>query len=181
VGALLGATSHTLLFVTVLGAVGFATTNAVAQQAARPTADGDDVARYRLTAAVFGPFRDASRLIGAATQADARFTSAPLFSREVALLGEVGAVTVGLEARLQNEPSLLAALTAAKITAHDYTKFALALIAARLAHGFVTAGVLRSVPPGVTADNVAFVAAHQSEVEAVLAELGVSGLPGDAR
>lgn len=142
---------------------------------------GSQIATYRLTAPVFVQFEAASRAIAAVTHAEPRFTTAPLFTREVALLGDIQAVALGLEARLRNDPSLAPALVAAKLSPRDYAKFALVLIAARMAHGFVNAGVLRGVPPGVTADNVAFVAAHQAEVETLLEALGVNGMPADAR
>ena len=82
-------------------------------------------------------------------------------------------MAIALEARLRNEPTLAEALRMANLTPHEYTKFALALVAARLAHGFVKAGVLRSVPPGVHADNVMFVDANQADIAAVMKELGV--------
>ena len=53
------------------------------------------------------------------------------------------------------------------------TTFALALLGARLAHGFIDAGLLRNVPPGVAADNVQFVTEHHVEVSAVLKKLGI--------
>ena len=53
------------------------------------------------------------------------------------------------------------------------TWLALGLLAARLAHGFLESGVLRSVPDGPAADNVRFVAEHQREVAAVLEDLGI--------
>ena len=69
------------------------------------------------------------------------------------------------------------ALVSAQITAREYTKFALALIAARLAHGFVKSGVLRGVPAGVAADNVAFVDANQAAIGDVLKRLGIETVP----
>jgi hypothetical protein len=79
----------------------------------------------------------------------------------------------GLTARLENHPGLTAALEAAKITPREYSKFAIALVGAHLAQGFVKAGVLQKVPPGAPTINVAFVNAHEAEVTAVLEQLGV--------
>ncbi len=142
---------------------------------------GSQIATYRLTMPVFAQFEEASRSIATLTRDDPRFVTAPLFTRQVALLGDIQAVALGLEARLGNDQALATALASAKLTPRDYAKFALVLIAARMAHGFVSAGVLRGVPLGVTADNVAFVAAHQTEVGMVLDVLGVDGMPTDAR
>jgi hypothetical protein len=132
-----------------------------------------EIAEYRLTADVFAQFDRASRLIASVTQGDPRFKHAPLLSEEVLLSGDVLPMAIGLDARLRSEPALVEALRTANLTSHEYTKFTLALVAARLAHGFVKSGAIRAVPPGVHADNVAFVDAHEADVDAVLRELGV--------
>lgn len=132
-----------------------------------------DLASYRLTAPVFERFVEASRMIGAATRADRRFDDDPLFTPDVALLGDAREVAARLDARLQDEMVLAHALRTAGLTSREYTKFALGLLAARLAHGFLESGVLRSVPDGPAADNVRFVDEHQREVAAVLRELGI--------
>ena len=167
------------------GALQARTVAARSTQSSRPAdaadIDAESVAAYRLREPVFARFEAASRRIAVVTRDDPRYANAPLFSREVAMLGDVRAVAAGLQARLQNDPALAGALTAAKITAPEYTTFAIALIAARLAQGFVAAGVLRNVPPGPTSDNVAFVTKHEVAVSSVLADLGVNGLPDAAR
>ena len=89
------------------------------------------------------------------------------------LTGDVLPMAIALEARLRGDAALADALRAANLSSQEYTKFTLALVAARLAHGFVKAGVIRAVPPGVHADNVAFVDAHEADIDAVLRELGV--------
>ena len=132
-----------------------------------------EIADYRLRADVFAQFDRASRLIAPVTRADPRFEREPLFTEEMLLSGDVLPMAIALEARLRNDLVLAVALRTANLTPQEYTKFTLALVAARLAHGFVKSGVIRAVPPGVHADNVAFVDAHQAEVEAVLRELGV--------
>jgi hypothetical protein len=132
-----------------------------------------ELADYRLEADVFARFDRGSRLIAAATRADPRFEHAPLFTPEVLLSGDVLPMAIALEARLRNEPALAEALRSADLTPHEYTKFVLALVAARLAHGFVKSGVLRSVPPGVHADNVMFVDTHLAAIDAVMKEIGV--------
>jgi hypothetical protein len=132
-----------------------------------------EIAEYRLDAGVFQRFDRASRLIAAATQADARFARDPLLTKDILLSGDVLPMAIALEARLRNEPAFAGAFFAADLTPHEYTKFVLALVAARLAHGFVKSGVIRRVPPGVHADNVTFVDAHLVRIQAVMKDLGV--------
>jgi hypothetical protein len=115
----------------------------------------NELAEYRLTVPVFTQFGHASHLIAVATGDDLTFIRAPLFTKEVALSGEVQAMAIALEARLTHEPLLAAALRDAGMTAHDYTKFSLVLIAARFAHEFVAAGIIRSVPAGAAASTIA--------------------------
>jgi hypothetical protein len=134
-----------------------------------------ELAKYRLTIGVFRQFEVASRSMAAAMRADPAFTKEPLFTREIVLSDDVAAAATTLETRLQAHPELARALRAARLSARDYSKFALAVVAARLAHGFVKAGVLRGVPEGPAAANVAFVQAHEAEIASVLADLGIDG------
>jgi hypothetical protein len=134
-----------------------------------------ELAEYRLTPPVFKQFTHASRLIARATRDDPRLADNPLFTREVSVLGDAPVMATELEARLNNEPALATALWAANMSAREYTKFALALFGARLAHGFMKSGALRFVPPGVATDNVAFVESHQSQIADVLRLIGVEG------
>lgn len=134
-----------------------------------------ELAAYRLAGPAFRQFEQASQTIGAVTAGDSKFRFAPLFTREVAVSGDAPVVAAELIARLENNPPLTDALRAANLTAREYALFALALLGARMAHGFVEAGVLRRVPPGVAADNVAFVAEHEAEITAVLRALGIKG------
>ena len=135
----------------------------------------DDLAQYRLTAAVFRRFEAASRSIATATRADFAFTRDPLFTREIVLSGDAAAAATALEARLQAHPALVAALAAAKLSARDYTTFALTMFGARLVHGFLKTGLIRRVPDGAAAANVAFVQAHEAEITSLLADLGIDG------
>jgi hypothetical protein len=133
-----------------------------------------ELAGYRLTPAVFEQFEAASRLIAQAMRDDPRFADAPLFTREVALDDDVAAAALALDTRLTVDTALRAALSTARISSREYAKFAIALIAAHLAHEFLAAGALRAVPPGVAADNVSFVAAHRPAVSAALESIGVT-------
>jgi hypothetical protein len=137
--------------------------------------DVNELAQYRLTDAFFPRFKEASRRIATVTREDPAFSRDPLFTREVAVSGDAPAAAAALESRLRTHPALADALRAAKLSARDYTKFALALFAARLAHGFVKAGVLRGVPAGTAAANVAFVDAHESEIRELLEQLRIDG------
>jgi len=145
----------------------------LAPAAAQSRIDVYDLADYRLTPQVFEHFVRASSSIAEITSRDAAFTYAPLFTKDVALDGDAVDVASGLAARLENHPALSAALQAAEIAPREYSKFAIALIAARLADGFLKAGVLQRVPSGAPANNVVFVQAHEAEVTAVLAQLGI--------
>ena len=135
----------------------------------------DDLAQYRLTTAVFMRFEVASRPIATATRADPAFARDPLFTREIMLSDDAAAAATALETRLQAHPALVAALRAAKLSARDYTKFALAMSAARLVHGFVKTGLIRRVPDGTATANVAFVEAHEAEITSLLTDLGIAG------
>lgn len=133
----------------------------------------EELAQYRLSLPVFEQFERASTLIAAATRHDPELAARPLFTREVLLDGDASIVAAELATRLHGEPRFAAALREAGISAPDYARFALSLVAARLAHGFVSSGAMRRVPAGVPADNVAFVEAHHAEVSAVLKVLGI--------
>jgi hypothetical protein len=137
--------------------------------------DVDELALYRLTPEVFSQFDEASRAIAAASRTDPALMQNPLFTREIVLSDDAVAAATALETRLQAHAVLVRALREAKLSAREYTKFALTLFAARMAHGFVKAGVLRGVPDGAASANVAFVQKHEKEITALLAILGLDG------
>ena len=132
-----------------------------------------ELADYRLTAEVFERFVQASGRIADITRDDSSFTYAPLFTKELLLSGDAVAEVAGLVARLQNHTALAAALEAARLTPREYAKFAVTLIVAHLAHGFLASGVLPRVPAGAPTINVEFVKAHEADVTATLATLGI--------
>jgi hypothetical protein len=148
----------------------------VAAPVARAQAPVDvyDLADYRLSQPVFEQFVRASRLIVDVTSHDTNFRYAPLFTKDVALSGDAPAMAMGLIARLENHSGLAAALTTAGITPREYSKFAITLIGAHLAHQFLKSGVLRRVPSGAPTINVEFVRAHEAEVNTVLDLIGIS-------
>jgi hypothetical protein len=132
-----------------------------------------ELADYRLTTEVFERFVDANGRIVNITEHDSSFTYARLFTKDVALSGDAVAEAAGLVARLTNHAGLAAALETAKITPREYSKFAITLIAAHLAHSFLKAGVLQRVPSGAPTINVEFVKTRESDVTAALASLGI--------
>jgi hypothetical protein len=136
-----------------------------------------ELAEYRLTAATFERFVAASEQIAIISRQDRTLSEQPLFTRDVSVLGEATAVAGQLETRLSGHAALANALSVTGITAREYTKFALTLFGARLAHGFLSTGALRSVPKGVATDNVEFVKGHLEEVIRVLHALGVEEPP----
>jgi hypothetical protein len=150
---------------------------ALAAWVSRPLAQAPvglyDLADYRLTPEVFERFVNATGPIAEIAQHDPAFTYAPLFTKDVALDGDAPTVASGLAARLENHTGLAAALQTANLTPREYAKFAIALVAAHLAHEFLKAGVLQRVPSGAPANNVEFVKAHEPEIAAVFAQLGI--------
>jgi hypothetical protein len=159
-------------FATLLVIAAIASADTVAANAQTPI-DVSELADYRLTAPAFDRFVFATRRVMAIVGDDPSFTHAPLFTNEVALSGDAVAGASALVARLENHPGLAAALAASKFTPREYSKLAITLIAAHVAHGFVKAGVIRAVPAGAPSVNVEFVKAHESDVAATLASLGI--------
>ena len=135
--------------------------------------DEKTLASYRLTEPVFKRFAHATRIMGKTLRSDARYRTDPLITEDIALAADVAIASERLRQRLDGDAPLTAALFAADIGSHEYVTFAIALFAARLAHGFVRSGAMRRVPSDVHADNVAFVAAHEAEVEALMKLLGL--------
>ena len=165
----LGQTLLRLLTVVVLGLSCMTPLQARGQ----PALDARQLASYRLTLPVFLRFAHATRLMAAEMETDPRFARDPLFNREVSVAGDAVEMATALQSRLDNEPTLAAALFAADMSTHEYATFALALFAARLAHGFLESGAMRRVPPGVAADNVAFVSEHLPAIRVALSQLGL--------
>ena len=135
--------------------------------------DARQLASYRLTVPVFTRFAHATRLMSSQLRSEPRFEDNPLFSRDVSVAGEAVEMATALHARLDNDAGLAAALFAADISAREYATFALALFGARLAHGFLESGAMRRVPPGIAAENVAFVREHLAAIRVVLTQLGL--------
>ena len=100
------------------------------QQTDRGAIDRRELAAYRLTTDAFEQFRKASARIAIVIADDAAFRAQPLFSEEITQSGDVAEASAALEARLRGHPALAEALVAAGMSARDYTKCALTLIAA---------------------------------------------------
>ena len=135
--------------------------------------DPKELADYRLAPEVFKRFAHATRLIATTLGSDSRFEREPLITKEILVTGDAPDMAAALQKRLDSEPALAPALFAADISSHEYAAFAIALFAAWLAHGFLKSGAMRRVPPGAAADNVAFIAAHDKQVAAVLKQLNL--------
>jgi hypothetical protein len=147
--------------------------------AVQPTTAFDlkELATYRLTVPVLEQFDRATRLLGDVTRGDPAFAAQPLFNRDISLSGDAPVMAAALEARLRSDVRLVNAVRTAGLTAREYTKFALSLFAAHLAHGFVKSGVLAAVPAGVATENVNFIAAHAEQVAQVLKALEAMAEP----
>lgn len=133
--------------------------------------DAATLANYRLTALTFTRFAHATRLIGVVIRDDPRYRENPLITRDISVAGDAPQMASLLQRRLEADPALNAALFAADLGAREYAAFAIALFAARLAHGFVKSGAMRRVPAGVAADNVAFVASREKEINRLMQQL----------
>jgi hypothetical protein len=167
---MLSSTRRAFVALFLAAAAALAVNDAAAAQA---PIDVYELADYRLTTEVFERFVQASGRIAEITSHDALFRYAPLFTKNLALSGDAVAEASGLVARLENHAGLSEALMAAKLTAREYAKFAITLIAAHLAQGFLASGVLPRVPSGAPTINVEFIKAHDAEVTAALATLGI--------
>jgi hypothetical protein len=157
----------------VAGALGCCLALLPSFAAAQQAFDQKELAAYRLTEPVYLRFAHAARLITAASKKDPRLEQAPIFTKQIAVSGDILEMATLLSTRLDEEPAFRSALFAAEIDAHEFTTFALALFAARLAHGFVKAGLIHVMPDGVAGGNVAFAEAHQVDIGTLFAEMGV--------
>jgi hypothetical protein len=72
-----------------------------------------------------------------------------------------------MEGRIKQFPPLAAALRSAGMTPREYATFTLAMLQASLVVGFKKSGMLKELPPGVSAENVKFVEAHEAELMAI--------------
>ena len=132
-----------------------------------------ELAAYRLTGPVYERFAHGARLIVAASRKEPHLKEAPLFTKEIAVSGNAVKMAALLQARVEQEPAFRSALFAADIDAREFTLFALALFGARLAHGMVQAGLIHVMPKSVAGANVAFAAAHDVEIGALFAQMGI--------
>lgn len=87
-----------------------------------------------------------------------------------------GAKTLGdMEANLRKEPAIANALRSAGLSPREYGTFMLALVQASLVHGLQKAGAAKELPAELEGklnpENVKFVAAHESEIARLMAEV----------
>ena len=72
-----------------------------------------------------------------------------------------------MEAGIKKLPPLANALQKNGISPHEYATFTMALLQAEMAAGLKKSGQLKSLPPGVNADNVQFVLDHDAEIQRI--------------
>jgi hypothetical protein len=80
-----------------------------------------------------------------------------------------------MEARIRRFPPMMRALEREQMTPREYATFWLAFMQAAFVHGFQRSGMLKELPPGVSAENVQFIADHAAEIEAMQKELEAIG------
>ena len=80
-----------------------------------------------------------------------------------------------LEAQIRREPIAADALKSAGMSPREYATFALAFFQAAMIHGMQQSGMIKEVPKELQAqinmNNLKFVAEHQAEIKALMAEL----------
>jgi hypothetical protein len=80
-----------------------------------------------------------------------------------------------VEANIRKQPLLASSLKSAGLAPREYGTFMLALVQASLVHGLQQSGAVKDIPAElkqqVNQDNVKFVAAHESEIARMMAEL----------
>ena len=82
-----------------------------------------------------------------------------------------------MEAQMAKYPPMAAALAREGMTPREYATFWLAFMQAAFVHGFQKSGLLKELPPGVSPENVQFIADHGAEIDAMQKELEALGTP----
>jgi hypothetical protein len=80
-----------------------------------------------------------------------------------------------MEARIRKFPPMMRALEREAMAPREYATFWLAFMQAAFVHNFQKSGMLKEPPPGVSMDNVQFIADHAEEIEAMQKELEALG------
>jgi hypothetical protein len=88
------------------------------------------------------------------------------------------AQTLGqLESKIRKSPPMMAGLKAASLSPREYATCMLSMLQSAIAVGMKKAGMLKDLPPGVSAENVKFVEDHEAELKALQKEFQALG-PG---
>lgn len=86
-----------------------------------------------------------------------------------------------MAAALEKEPAMAKALSDAGVEPREYATFMLAYFQAAMVHGMMKSGLVKEVPAelanSVNMDNVAFVAKHQKELDAIAREMAALRSP----
>jgi len=91
--------------------------------------------------------------------------AAERFDAETADIMGNGESLAAMEAGIKKLPPLANALQKNGISPREYATFTLALLQAGMAAAFKKSGQLKTLPPGVNAENVQFVLDHEAEIQ----------------
>lgn len=83
-----------------------------------------------------------------------------------------------MEAQIRKVPPLMAGLQSASLTPREYAKFMLAALQAGMVAGLKKQGLVKEVPKQVSAENVAFMEAHEADFKALQKEWEALGAEG---
>jgi hypothetical protein len=111
---------------------------------------------------------EAARLEALQAEIEAAEAGLPSLLEGVKTLGDI-------EANIRKEPLVANALKSAGLAPREYGTFMLALASAGLVHGMQKAGALKELPRDlkerVNLENVKFVAAHEAEINSLMADV----------
>ncbi|HXE79708.1 MAG TPA: hypothetical protein VNK41_03085 [Vicinamibacterales bacterium] len=86
-----------------------------------------------------------------------------------------------MEAAIEAQPRLAAAIRSAGLTPREFTKIQLSLFQAMFAYNFLKSGTLKALPAEVPKENVDFVRQHEQELTTMAKQWeAVSGRNGDS-
>jgi hypothetical protein len=166
--------------------------------AARPDPDMAELAAYRLNTATLQKVTVAMQAFQAALEDDPKYKRYMAAQHELEALeqkenrseaderriealeqelekeskdmdgGDAG--TLGdMERSIARMPYMPDALARAGLTPREYAKFSLAMLQAGMVAGMKKSGMMKEMPPGVSAENVQFMIDHEKEIAALTA------------
>jgi hypothetical protein len=128
--------------------------------------DKTELRQYRLTMPKI-------RAMAAATLAFAKdVESDPALAKKLKESNEPDAKTLSeLAARIDKEPHLAAAVKNAGLTAREYATLTLCYFPAMYAYSMKKQGAIKDIPPDILPENVALIAANETELNRINQEL----------